>query len=78
MLDVELFGLEAGRHHLTNVVFHGANTVLLFAWLRRTTGAIPALFVGGNLRGNLRCVESVTWITERKDMLSAPSPSTAP
>jgi tetratricopeptide (TPR) repeat protein len=72
MLDVDLFGLEAGRHHLTNVMFHAANTVLLFAWLRRTTGAVwRALFVAAVFAVHPLHVESVTWITERKDMLSA-------
>ena len=39
MLDVEVFGMNAGGHHLTNLVLHGANTLLLFVALRRLTGA---------------------------------------
>jgi hypothetical protein len=40
MLDVELYGLEPGRHHLTNVLFHTANTLLLFIALNWMTGAM--------------------------------------
>ena len=40
MLDVQLFGLQAGWHHVVNVFLHAANTILLFAWLRRTTDAV--------------------------------------
>ncbi|HTL73942.1 MAG TPA: tetratricopeptide repeat protein [bacterium] len=71
MLDCQLFGMNAGGHHLTNVLFHIANTLLLFAFLRSTTGAIwrsaavAALFAWHPLH-----VESVAWISERKDVLS--------
>lgn len=37
MLDVELFGLRPGAHHATSIVLHLANTILLFAALRRMT-----------------------------------------
>jgi hypothetical protein len=40
MLDVELYGLEPGRHHLTHVLFHSANTLLLFIALNWMTGAM--------------------------------------
>ena len=72
MLDCQLFGLNAGGHHLVNVLFHIANTLLLFAFLRYTTGkpwrsaAVAALFAWHPLH-----VESVAWIAERKDVLSA-------
>ncbi len=72
MLDCQLFGLHAGGHHLVNVLFHIANTLLLFAFLRYTTGkpwrsaAVAALFAWHPLH-----VESVAWIAERKDVLSA-------
>jgi len=47
MLDCELFGLNAGRHHLTSLLFHIANTLLLFAVLKRITGNIRlSAFVG--------------------------------
>lgn len=71
MLDVELFGMKPGMHHITNVLFHVINTVLLFMVLHRMTGAIwkstavAALFALHPLH-----VESVAWISERKDMLS--------
>src|SRR5229473_2766545 len=39
MLDVQLFGMQAGYHHLTNLLLHLANTLLLFAFLNRLTGA---------------------------------------
>ena len=71
MLDVELFGLDAGKHHLTSVVLHGANAVLLLVLLFRMTGAlwrsalVAALFALHPLH-----VESVAWIAERKDVLS--------
>jgi tetratricopeptide (TPR) repeat protein len=71
MLDVTLFGMRPGAHHLMNVLFHSANTVLLFAWLWRMTGAqwrsamVAALFALHPLH-----VESVAWVSERKDLLS--------
>ena len=72
MLDVELYGTNAAGHHLTSVVFHIACAVMLFALLLRMTGAlwrsaiVAALFSLHPLR-----VESVAWIAERKDVLSA-------
>ncbi len=72
MLDCQLFGLDAGAHHLVNVVFHIANTLLLFGVLRRMTAApwrsgfVAALFALHSLH-----VESVAWVAERKDVLSA-------
>ncbi len=71
MLDCQLFGLNPGAHHLVNVLFHVANMLLLFAVLKRMTGApwrslcVTALFALHPLR-----VESVAWISERKDVLS--------
>ncbi|MGA2555629.1 MAG: tetratricopeptide repeat protein [Verrucomicrobiota bacterium] len=72
MLDCQLFKLNAGRHHLTSLLLHTANTLLLFLVLRRMTGAlwrcalVAALFAWHPLH-----VESVAWIAERKDVLSA-------
>ncbi len=72
MLDCQLYGLNPVGHHVTNVLVHAANTVLLFLWLRSLTGAtwrsalVAALFALHPLR-----VESVAWIAERKDVLSA-------
>lgn len=72
MADVTLFGLDAGAHHLVNVALHALNALLLFAFLRRATGAtwrsaaVAALFAVHPLH-----VESVAWVSERKDVLSA-------
>ncbi len=71
MLDVELFDLEPGGHHLTSVVLHASNALLVFLFLRRSTGRLfpswiaSALFALHPLR-----VESVAWVAERKDVLS--------
>ncbi len=71
MLDCELYGLNPKGHHLTNVLFHMANAILLFVVLRWMTGAIwrsglvAALFALHPLH-----VESVAWAAERKDVLS--------
>lgn len=71
MLDFEFFGTDPWGHHLTNLLLHGANAVLLLVLLRRMTGAmwrcliVAVLFAFHPLR-----VESVAWITERKDTLS--------
>jgi tetratricopeptide (TPR) repeat protein len=72
MLDVELFGLDAGRHHLTGVLFHLLNTLLLFHLLRTVTGATGRSAVAAALFGvHPLHVESVAWVAERKDVLSA-------
>ncbi len=71
MLDHELFALDPGKHHLMNLLFHLANTFLLFIVLGKMTGApwrsgfVAALFALHPLH-----VESVAWISERKDVLS--------
>src|SRR5258706_8800960 len=71
MADCQLYGLNPAGHHLTNLLFHVANTLLLFGFLRKTTGAlwrsgiVAALFAWHPLH-----VESVAWIAERKDVLS--------
>jgi Flp pilus assembly protein TadD len=71
MLDVELFGLWAGGHHLTSVVLHALNAVLLFLLLYRTTSAIGrSAFVAALFAVHPMHVESVAWIAERKDVLS--------
>ena len=72
MLDCQLFGPWPGGHHLTSVVVHALNVLLLFLLLRGMTGAVwrsamvAALFAIHPLRA-----ESVAWVTERKDVLSA-------
>lgn len=71
ILDCELFGLRAGAHHLVSVGFHAANAVLLFLLLRQTTGAFwRAAFVAACFAWHPLRVESVVWISERKDVLS--------
>jgi Flp pilus assembly protein TadD len=72
MLDCELFGLHPGPPHMENVLLHAANSALLFLVLKRLTrtywrsAMVAALFAWHPLR-----VESVAWIAERKDVLSA-------
>lgn len=71
MLDCQVFGLAPGWHHAINLLFHIANSVLLFLVLLRLTGAMwrstvaAAIFAVHPLR-----LESVVWIAERKDLLS--------
>jgi len=71
MLDVQLYGLQPAGHHLTNVVFHALNAMLLLLLLHQMTRAlwrsalVAALFALHPLH-----VESVAWVAERKDMLS--------
>src|SRR6266850_64624 len=72
MLDCGLYGLAPGGHHLTNVLLHVANSLVLLMVLRRMTGTfwrsaiVAALFAVHPLH-----VESVAWVSERKDVLSA-------
>ena len=72
ILDVQLFGLEPGWHHLTSLLFHTANAVLLFLLLQRMTGAVwRSAFVAGLFALHPLHVQSVAWVAERKDVLSA-------
>ncbi|MBI5665726.1 MAG: hypothetical protein HZC49_11685, partial [Nitrospirae bacterium] len=72
MLDVQLFGLRPRGHHLVNMLFHVANTVLLFLVLMRMTGAHwRSAFVAALFALHPVHVESVAWVAERKDLLSA-------
>ncbi len=71
MLDCQLFGLNPGGHHYTNLLFHIANTLLLFLWLLRVTRAPgPAFLVAALFAWHPLHVESVAWVAERKDVLS--------
>ena len=71
MLDVQLFGLDAGKHHLTNLLLHCANAVLLMILLFRMTGALwRSALVAFLFALHPLHVESVAWIAERKDVLS--------
>lgn len=72
MLDVELFGLDAGWHHLVNVLLHAIATLLLFAFLYSSTKAEwPSALVAMLFALHPLHVESVAWIAERKDTLAA-------
>jgi tetratricopeptide (TPR) repeat protein len=72
MIDCQFFGLDPRGHHFTSLALHILNTLLLFFFLARTTGAhwrsccVAALFALHPLH-----VESVAWVAERKDVLSA-------
>lgn len=72
MLDVQVFGMNAARHHSINLLIHAVNSVLLFLVFCRMTGAVwrsalvAALFALHPLH-----VESVAWVAERKDVLSS-------
>jgi hypothetical protein len=71
MLDVQLFGVNAGPHHVTSLVLHVLNTLLLFVVLRRMTGHVGrSAFVAALFAVHPLHVESVAWIAERKDVLS--------
>jgi tetratricopeptide (TPR) repeat protein len=72
MLDSVLFGLKPAGFHLTNLLFHIANTILLFLVLSRLTNRLwPSVFVAALFALHPLHVESVAWISERKDVLSA-------
>ncbi|TAL06960.1 MAG: tetratricopeptide repeat protein [Verrucomicrobia bacterium] len=71
MLDCQFFGNDAGAHHLVNVALHTANALLLFLLLLRLTRAEwPSLAVAALFALHPAHVESVAWISERKDVLS--------
>jgi protein O-mannosyl-transferase len=72
MLDYQIFGLNPQGYHLINLLFHVMNTILLFLVLRRMTKTLwPSAFVACLFAIHPLHVESVAWITERKDVLSA-------
>ena len=71
MADASLFGTEPWGFHLVNILLHAANALLLFLALRIGTGRLrPALFAAALFAIHPLRVESVAWITERKDVLS--------
>jgi hypothetical protein len=72
MFDCQLFGANAaGRMHLVNLFLHLVNILLLFTVLKKMTGALwPSAFVAAAFALHPMHVESVAWITERKDVLS--------
>ncbi len=71
MADVQCYGLRPLGHHLTNLILHTVNTLLLFGLLRRLTGSFWRSAVVAALFGlHPTHVESVAWVAERKDVLS--------
>ncbi len=71
MLDCRLYGLNAGGHHMTNVLLHTASAILLFLVLRQMTGFLwRSAFVAAVFAIHPLRVESVAWVAERKDVLS--------
>jgi tetratricopeptide (TPR) repeat protein len=72
MLDAQLFGMRSGMHHAVNVVIHALAAALLFLFLNRATRARwPSAFVAMVFALHPLHVESVAWVAERKDVLSA-------
>ena len=72
LLDCQLFELESGLHHLTSLLLHALATLLLFAFLNRATRAPwPSAFVASLFALHPMHVESVAWVSERKDVLCA-------
>ena len=72
MVDCQIFALKPWGHHLTSVLLHAANTLLVFLFLRSMTGAIwRSVLVAALFGFHPLHVESVAWVAERKDVLSA-------
>jgi tetratricopeptide (TPR) repeat protein len=72
MADMQIFGISSGAHHLMNIVYHALAAVILFVVLRRSTKELwPSAFVAALFALHPLHVESVAWISERKDVLSA-------
>jgi protein O-mannosyl-transferase len=72
MLDCEFFGMDPGRHHLVSALLHTLNALLLFIVLFRMTGFVwRSCIVAALFALHPSHVESVAWIAERKDVLSA-------
>ncbi len=71
MLDVQIFGLAAGGHHLVNAALHAVNAALLFLALRALSGRLwPSALVAALFAVHPLRVESVAWVAERKDVLA--------
>ena len=71
MLDCQMFGLKPWGHHLTSVLLHALNAILVFVLLQQMTGAtLRSLFVAALFAVHPLRVESVAWVAERKDVLS--------
>ncbi len=71
MLDCQLFGLNAGLHHLSNVLHHAINAILLFLALRLMTGSLwRSAFAASLFALHPVNVDTVAWLAERKNLLS--------
>ncbi len=71
MLDAELYGSQAGGYHITSAILHAAAAITLFLALWRLTGDMwPSAFVAGLFAVHPLHVESVAWVSERRDVLS--------
>ncbi len=71
MLDCQLFGLNASMHHLTSILLHIANSLLLFFVLHSMTGAfLQSALVATLFAIHPLSVDSVAWVAERKNVLS--------
>ena len=72
LLDIQLYGPQGGPHHVTNLILHVLASVMLFVFLRRATGALwRSAFVTFLFALHPLHVESVAWVSERKDVLCA-------
>lgn len=72
MADVQIYGMNPRGHHITNVAIHTTSALLLFLLFLRLTGALwQSLFVAALFALHPLHVESVAWVAERKDVLSA-------
>ncbi|MBW2493586.1 MAG: tetratricopeptide repeat protein [Deltaproteobacteria bacterium] len=71
MLDIELFGLGAAGHHAVNALLHALNAALVFLLLRFATAAVwRSALVAAAFALHPLHIESVAWVSERKDVLS--------
>ena len=71
MLDFQLFGMDSGKHHLGNLFFHIVNTLCLLFVFKKMTGSFwKSAMVAGLFALHPLHVESVAWVSERKDVLS--------
>jgi len=71
MMDYSIYGMNAGGHHLTSLLLHLLNTLLLFIVFRMMTGAVwKSAVIAGLFALHPLHVESVAWVSERKDVLS--------
>ncbi|MCD9188435.1 MAG: tetratricopeptide repeat protein [Pyrinomonadaceae bacterium] len=71
LIDVELYGANPGGHHATNIVFHLLNSILAFTVFKKMTGSFwKSAIVAALFAVHPAHVESVAWVSERKDVLS--------